>query len=132
MYRLISLLSGRTLKAAFVSEGYFHEDVQSPRVHSSPPLRLFFPFLSLRCSEHTPSLRSTVGVLFDLLIILFRHDCAAGRERESVYICASPCSVYRCVHVGNTDDLSCCKKVKEKKKCKSQNSQRECWVRERL
>lgn len=51
----------------------------------------FFSFLSLRCSEHTSSLWNTGGVLFDLLITLFGHDCGTVRERKCVCIRA-------CVH----------------------------------
>lgn len=49
-HRLMSPLSGRALKAAFVSESYFHEDV-----HSATSLTLC-SFLSLRSAEHAPSL----------------------------------------------------------------------------
>lgn len=56
MYWLISLLSGCALKAAFVSEGYFHKDVQSPA--STPPLRFFFSLLiSLLFSAHACALK---------------------------------------------------------------------------
>lgn len=54
MRRLISPLSGCALKAAFVSEGYFHEDAQS--LASTPPLFLslsFLSFLSLLFRAHT-------------------------------------------------------------------------------
>lgn len=51
-----------------------------------------------------------MGVLFDLPIILFGHDCGAARERESV----CPCTYV--LRVGNTDGLSCLRKVRKKKK----------------
>lgn len=134
VYQLISLLSGCTLKAAFVSEGYFHKDVHSPHVHSSS-LFLFSPFffISLLFRAHSFSLKHSVGVLIDLLTILFRHDY----ERESACAqsmckCSSPCgSVCPCVSlhicVGNTDGLSCCNRVKKKKKPYIKTV-RMCWA----
>ena len=58
-----------------------------------------------------------MGVLFDLPIILFGHDCGAARERESV----CPCKYV--LRLGNTDGLSCLRKVKKKKSI-NRNSQR--------
>lgn len=69
-----------------------------------PPPSIFFSFLSLPCSKHTLLLsENAVGVLFDLLIIVFGHDCG-GRERESMHMCVCVCvcykgSVHLCIHM---------------------------------
>lgn len=117
MYRLISLLSGCTLKAAFVSEGYFHEDVQ----HPSPcplllSLILCLVVLSRRLLAHPSSLKAP-EVLFqksDLAMIV--SPPRALRETERT------CACVRTSVRENTDGLSCLReegkgaKKKEKKR----------------
>lgn len=125
VYRLISLLSGCALKAAFVSEGYFFTRTYKPPcplLPSSSPLAFFF-FFSVLSRVIVRLLRFNTLEVFHLIYWPLWF-CERGKVRICANVHRRSCTYIR---TGNTDGLSCCKREGKKKRAINRNSQWECW-----